>query len=48
MATHAKEFPHCAFRQTLDVLEGKWKFAIQTWGEQNQAAIGLQAGRVHE
>ncbi|GGG51849.1 winged helix-turn-helix transcriptional regulator [Hymenobacter glacieicola] len=28
MATRAKEFPQCAFRQTLDVLEGKWKFAI--------------------
>ncbi|RPD47107.1 transcriptional regulator [Hymenobacter sediminis] len=28
MPTHAKEFPQCAFRQTLDVLEGKWKFAI--------------------
>ncbi|WP_045690227.1 winged helix-turn-helix transcriptional regulator [Hymenobacter sp. AT01-02] len=28
MAVRGKEFPNCAFRQTLDVLEGKWKFAI--------------------
>lgn len=28
MSVRAKEFPQCAFRQTLDVLEGKWKFAI--------------------